>query len=87
VPAETRSEGPGAGEDRGHLQPAVVGLADLQVVHLGDQASVGVDQLTVEQVQGGVVAAAPERLRHHCPIFVTTISGMAASEASSTTPR
>src|SRR3954453_4651931 len=65
-----------AAHDRLHVEPV-----QLEIVHLAAAPAVRVDELVVEDAEAEVDAA------HPCPMFVISISGIAASATRTITPR
>jgi hypothetical protein len=68
-------------QDGGDVEAAeFVGLGDLQVVDLAAQPIGPIDELTVQQLQAGVEHASGG---HHAPPLVMMISGIVATEITS----
>ena len=80
--ARPRTPDAGAAQDRHHLEIAARRALERDVVDLAATPAVGVEQLTVEQVETEV-----DRLRQFCPTFVRIISGMAVTAITMITTR
>lgn len=80
--ARPRTPDSGAAEDRDHFEIPAWRALERDVVDLAATPAVGVEQLTVEQVEPEV-----DRLRQFCPTFVRIISGMAVTAITMITTR
>ena len=78
----TRTPDSGAAQDRDHFEVPARCALERDVVDLAAAPAVGVEQLTVEQVETEV-----DRLRQFCPTFVRIMSGMAVTAITMITTR
>src|SRR3954454_16286753 len=82
-PGQPRAQRLRAHQESGDVPRAAAALGELDVVDVADQPAVLVDHLVVEQPEVQVEGFGC----HHCPAAVISMSGIAATDATTTTIR
>src|SRR5215216_2396470 len=81
--SETGTQGADPGKNVRHNgRGAVVGRLELEVVDLARHHGVGVEDLSVEEMERGIEASSACGRVHHAPAFVAIIKGMVASDTT-----